>query len=207
MSFHAGAQGDVGSGKTAVAFLALMAAVGGGHQGALMAPTEVLATQHAANLAAFLERLPAEQLGGRRAPTCALITGGVSSSKPLCCKPVASLRPCFANAPQLQLSSAVSSMLIRHAASLQSGQPVTSGLARSTLLFRPASGQNAVAIRTHAAQMRAKDRRELLAALEAGELDILVGTHAVISADVRFRSLALAVVDEQHKCGLCSCFC
>ena len=41
----------------------------------------------------------------------------------------------------------------------------------------------------------------MLAALEAGDLDILVGTHAVISADVRFRSLALAVVDEQHKCG------
>ena len=51
------------------------------------------------------------------------------------------------------------------------------------------------------AQTRAKDRREMLAALEAGELDILVGTHSVISADVRFRSLALAVVDEQHKCG------
>ncbi len=57
-------------------------------------------------------------------------------------------------------------------------------------------------------QTRARDRREMLAALEAGELDILVGTHAVISADVRFRSLALAVVDEQHKCGLrsqCAC--
>ena len=52
-------------------------------------------------------------------------------------------------------------------------------------------------------QTRARDRREMLAALEAGELDILVGTHAVISADVRFRSLALAVVDEQHKCGSC----
>ncbi len=57
-------------------------------------------------------------------------------------------------------------------------------------------------------QTRAKDRREMLAALEAGELDILVGTHAVISADVRFRSLALAVVDEQHKCGRClHCAC
>jgi ATP-dependent DNA helicase RecG len=41
----------------------------------------------------------------------------------------------------------------------------------------------------------------MLAALEAGELNILVGTHAVISADVRFQSLALAVVDEQHKCA------
>ncbi len=75
----------MGSGKTAVAFLALMAAVGGGHQGALMAPTEVLATQHAASLTAFLERLPAELPGGRR-PTCALITGGVSLGKAPCCR-------------------------------------------------------------------------------------------------------------------------
>jgi len=43
-------QGDVGCGKTAVAFLALLAAAGSGAQGALMAPTEVLAEQHAARL-------------------------------------------------------------------------------------------------------------------------------------------------------------
>ena len=77
-------QGDVGSGKTAVAFLALMAAVGGGHQGALMAPTEVLATQHAASLTAFLDRLPPAELPGGRRPTCALITGGVSRGEALC---------------------------------------------------------------------------------------------------------------------------
>lgn len=43
-------QGDVGSGKTVVAFLALMAAAGSGVQGALMAPTEILATQHCERL-------------------------------------------------------------------------------------------------------------------------------------------------------------
>jgi ATP-dependent DNA helicase RecG len=45
-------------------------------------------------------------------------------------------------------------------------------------------------------------RAGLLAALEAGEIDILVGTHAIFSEDVRFRDLALAVVDEQHRFGV-----
>jgi RecG-like helicase len=50
-------QGDVGSGKTAVAFLALLAAAGSGLQGALMAPTEILASQHCERLnVSFLGR-------------------------------------------------------------------------------------------------------------------------------------------------------
>jgi ATP-dependent DNA helicase RecG len=54
-------QGDVGSGKTVVAVTALLAAVQGGHQGALMAPTEVLAEQHAASVR--------QMLGGLEVPT------------------------------------------------------------------------------------------------------------------------------------------
>ena len=49
---------------------------------------------------------------------------------------------------------------------------------------------------------KGKERRELLARLEAGEIDFLVGTHALIQDDVIFRSLALAVVDEQHRFGV-----
>jgi ATP-dependent DNA helicase RecG len=49
---------------------------------------------------------------------------------------------------------------------------------------------------------KGKDRRELLAQLEAGEIDLLVGTHALIQDDVIFKSLALAVVDEQHRFGV-----
>ena len=45
-------------------------------------------------------------------------------------------------------------------------------------------------------------RAAILASLEAGEIDILVGTHAIFSEDVRFRDLALAVVDEQHRFGV-----
>jgi len=49
---------------------------------------------------------------------------------------------------------------------------------------------------------KGKERRELLARLEAGEIDFLVGTHALIQNDVIFKSLALAVVDEQHRFGV-----
>jgi ATP-dependent DNA helicase RecG len=49
---------------------------------------------------------------------------------------------------------------------------------------------------------KGKERRELLQQLEAGEIDLLVGTHALIQDDVVFKSLALAVVDEQHRFGV-----
>ena len=55
-------QGDVGCGKTAVAFLALLAAAGSGYQGAIMAPTEILAEQHFANLQRVLARM--QEAGG-----------------------------------------------------------------------------------------------------------------------------------------------
>jgi ATP-dependent DNA helicase RecG len=49
---------------------------------------------------------------------------------------------------------------------------------------------------------KGKERREVLARLEAGEIDFLVGTHALIQDDVVFKALALAVVDEQHRFGV-----
>ena len=49
---------------------------------------------------------------------------------------------------------------------------------------------------------KGKDRRDILAALADGEIDVLVGTHALIQEDVVFKSLALAVVDEQHRFGV-----
>ena len=64
-------QGDVGSGKTAVAACALLAAIRSGYQGALMAPTEILAEQHAANLRRLMEPLGinVELLVGKLTPT------------------------------------------------------------------------------------------------------------------------------------------
>src|SRR3981081_3994698 len=49
---------------------------------------------------------------------------------------------------------------------------------------------------------KGKERREILTRLEAGEIDLLVGTHALIQDDVAFKALALAVVDEQHRFGV-----
>jgi ATP-dependent DNA helicase RecG len=49
---------------------------------------------------------------------------------------------------------------------------------------------------------KGKERREILARLAAGEIDFLVGTHALIQDDVVFKALALAVVDEQHRFGV-----
>ena len=70
-------QGDVGSGKTVVALCALLVAVQGGHQGALMAPTEVLAEQHYLGVRALLADLVVPdtgRLGGSRPLAVALLT-------------------------------------------------------------------------------------------------------------------------------------
>ncbi len=112
-------QGDVGSGKTIVALLALLLAVENGRQGALMAPTEILAEQHFRNLSAVLAEKGARARLG-------LYTGA----------------------------------------------------------------------------LRAQERRKRLAALEAGEIDVAIGTHALFEAGVRFRDLGLVVVDEQHRFGV-----
>ncbi|HEY4894589.1 MAG TPA: ATP-dependent DNA helicase RecG [Solirubrobacteraceae bacterium] len=48
----------------------------------------------------------------------------------------------------------------------------------------------------------ARRRRDVLAKLDSGELGLIVGTHALIEPDVRFRSLAVAVIDEQHRFGV-----
>ncbi len=110
-------QGDVGSGKTIVAFLAMLNAVECGAQAALMAPTEILARQHRDVLA------------------------------PLC---------------------------------------VGLGI-RLVLLTGREKGES---------------RRRTLANLRAGEIDILVGTHAIFQEGVAFGDLAFAVIDEQHRFGV-----
>ncbi len=128
-------QGDVGSGKTVVAVSALLASVQGGHQGALMAPTAVLAEQHHLGVAALLE--------------------GVEV-------PDGSDGTLFAGA----------------------------GVAR------PLS----VALLTN--RTPAAQRRRTLAALAEGSVDLLIGTHALLSEGVDFRSLGVVVIDEQHRFGV-----
>ncbi len=108
-------QGDVGSGKTAVALTGIFMAVKSGFQAAYLSPTEVLAAQNYR----LLQKLFSEYRIG-------YLAGGSS----------------------------------------------------------------------------AKEKREIKAALAAGEIDILCGTHAVLQADVSFSSLAFAVCDEQHRFGV-----
>lgn len=110
-------QGDVGSGKTVLAAIALYATVKSGFQGALMVPTEILAEQHMRSLTRMFEPFGI---------TVGLLTGSVTGRK----------------------------------------------------------------------------RKDLLASLQMGMLDIVVGTHALIQEDVFFRSLGLVVTDEQHRFGV-----
>jgi len=110
-------QGDVGSGKTIVALFAMLLAVEGGYQAALMAPTEILAEQHYGRFREMLASLDLD---------VALLTG----------------------------------------------------------------------------RLGAAERRDVLASLVSGSAPLVVGTHALIQQDVRFRSLGLVVVDEQHRFGV-----
>lgn len=114
-------QGDVGSGKTVVAALAAALCIDAGHQCALMAPTEILASQHFGKLVGWLDPL--------------LMSRG--------------LRVAWLTGSQ-----------------------------------------------------KKKEREAMEAALESGEAALVIGTHAVISEKVRFRNLALAIVDEQHRFGV-----
>jgi len=110
-------QGDVGAGKTLVAFMALLIAVEAGGQGVMMAPTEILARQH-------LEGL------------------------------------------------------------------------------RPLAEEAGVVLEILTGRDKGAERRAKLAALQSGEIQILVGTHAVFQSDVTFKDLRLAIVDEQHRFGV-----
>lgn len=110
-------QGDVGSGKTLVAFMTMLMAADNGCQSALMAPTEILATQHYETVREW-----AEPLGLR----VELLTGST----------------------------------------------------------------------------RVRQRRAIHEGLENGDIDIIVGTHALIEDTVKFSRLGVAVIDEQHRFGV-----
>ena len=110
-------QGDVGSGKTLVALLAMLNVAECGSQAALLAPTEILARQHHASFQALLDPLGLES---------ALLLGGAKS----------------------------------------------------------------------------KERQQVLDRLASGEIQIIIGTHALLSEAVQFADLGLAVIDEQHRFGV-----
>jgi ATP-dependent DNA helicase RecG len=123
-------QGDVGAGKTLVAVASMLNAVQGGHQAALMAPTEVLAEQHGFGIRRLLE-----------------------------------------------------------------GFTVPAG---DGSLFEDRS--LSVALLTN--RTTPKERQRILDGLASGDVDIAIGTHALIQDKVSFRSLGVVVIDEQHRFGV-----
>ncbi|MBS3909001.1 MAG: ATP-dependent DNA helicase RecG [Actinobacteria bacterium] len=110
-------QGEVGSGKTIVALFALLAAIQGGYQATMMAPTEVLAVQHYGKIKDIVDKLGV---------STALLIGSMSQ----------------------------------------------------------------------------KEREVLREGVKAGDIDLIIGTHAIIQNDVDFKMLGLAVIDEQHRFGV-----
>ncbi len=129
-------QGEVGSGKTVVAVAALLVAVDNGYQGALMAPTEILAEQHFHNISQFLSEASnkGDEQGNvwgydgllSRRITLALLVGSLSGT----------------------------------------------------------------------------EKEDVHRRIQEGEIDIVIGTHALIQKGVEFRKLGLAVIDEQHRFGV-----
>jgi ATP-dependent DNA helicase RecG len=128
-------QGDVGAGKTVVAVSAMLVAVQGGHQAALMAPTEVLAEQHHLGIKHLLEGFTVPDTDDGN------LFGGAGMDR--------SLR---------------------------------------------------VALLTN--RTTAGDRRKILEDMATGNLDIVIGTHSLISEGIEFKSLGVVVIDEQHRFGV-----
>ena len=110
-------QGDVGSGKTIVAFMSVLLALDNGYQACILAPTEILSVQHYNGLLQYCNKLNI---------SISLLTGSTKTS----------------------------------------------------------------------------DRNELLESLSKGDLNILVGTHALLEDRVKFQNLGLAIIDEQHRFGV-----
>ncbi len=129
LPMHRLLQGDVGSGKTVVALAAVLVAIDGGRQGALMVPTEVLAEQHyllARRLLGTLTVPDPDRLGGNRPLEVALLTARTPPAR----------------------------------------------------------------------------RTRLLGGLRSGRIDLVVGTHALLTDDVGFAALGVVVIDEQHRFGV-----
>ena len=66
----------------------------------------------------------------------------------------------------------------------------------------PLAAAAGIAVAILTGRERGREREDILAALAAGDIDLIVGTHALFQDDVAFRDLALAVVDEQHRFGV-----
>ncbi|MBX0327597.1 ATP-dependent DNA helicase RecG, partial [Oscillochloris sp. ZM17-4] len=155
-------QGDVGSGKTVVAAASLLQAIANGFQGALMAPTEILAEQHYKGLKKLLGRVRVPRQAQQEAEG-------------------ETWRDRMSPEEAAQLAE-IKALLGMTAEDDMDGEGVRVALLTGSL--------------------GAKERRRVLEGIAKGEVDLVVGTHALITESVRYHSLGLVVVDEQHRFGV-----
>ena len=155
-------QGDVGSGKTVVAAAALVQAIANGFQGALMAPTEILAEQHYRGLRQLLG-----QVAVPRAPTAALAPEDWKTR---------------VDAAQLERMAEIKRLLGMTEEEDQGGAGIRVALLTGSL--------------------KGKERRRVLEGVAQGEVDLVIGTHALIQEAVQYNALGLVVIDEQHRFGV-----
>lgn len=160
-------QGDVGSGKTVVAAAALLQAVANGFQGALMAPTEILAEQHAKNLKQLLSRVRVP-----RKTTSVTVSSAYQQ---------ADWRSLLDPEEAAQLAEIVSIL----------------GMSPEEDM-----GGHGVRVALLTGSLGTRERRRVLEGIARGEIDLVVGTHALITETVQFAQLGLVVVDEQHRFGV-----
>lgn len=160
-------QGDVGSGKTVVAAAALLQAIANGFQGALMAPTELLAEQHYKGLKKLLSQV--------RVPRDALPAGDGRRERPDDWKRAA-------DPEQVARLEEIKRIL---------GMSVEDDL-----------GGEGVRVALLTGSLGAKERRRVLEGIANGEVDLVIGTHALIVDGVKFASLGLVCIDEQHRFGV-----
>jgi ATP-dependent DNA helicase RecG len=152
-------QGDVGSGKTVVAAATLVQAIANGLQGALMAPTEILAEQHYRGLQTILSKV--------RVPRD--------------------------NAPDQAQEQPVDSEAMQRLAEI-----------KQLLGMTPEDDMEGQGIRIAllTGGLGKKERRRVLEGIHKGEVDLVVGTHALITESVQYHALGMVCIDEQHRFGV-----
>ena len=126
-------QGDVGAGKTIVAFLSVLQMIRAGHQAAILVPTEILAQQHFAGAGRFLA-------------------------------------------------------------------PFTDVFEAHSDLFGDTDGTDQIVLLTGSTP--AKQKTQIKEGLKHGQIKLVIGTHAILTEDTIFKSLGMAVIDEQHRFGV-----
>lgn len=169
-------QGDVGSGKTAVAAAAALQVIAAGYQAAIMAPTEILAEQHYRGLRSLLGKVPVPR-GARQAERGATDGEGDEPAQ----RTLADWRD-EADPEQLARIEEIKRILG------MSGDDDLDGRGVRVALLTGSLG--------------AKDRRRVLEGIARGDVDLVVGTHALITESVQYAALGLAVIDEQHRFGV-----